>query len=126
MKGSLLLLLALALGGCATVTRLDDVRAVRVPRGCTPVEAVEISNTCWLFLSCLPFASGDPDNPNGCTCRLFANTETVANQMKMLEAEAARVGAARAVNVVTQTTDEPWYLIVFLREKIHTSAVLVK
>ena len=79
-----------------------------------------------LFLSLLPIASGDPDNPDGWTTCFFRDKATVENQVKMLENEAKRVGASRAINVSTTMTDESFLSILFLREKCHTSAVLVK
>lgn len=126
-SGRLLAAAALALSaGCASVSVSDDVGGVRVEGGLEPIESVEVSNTSWLFFACLPIASGDVDNPNGHTCDWFSNTATPANQLKMLQAEADRVGARRALNVTTLTTDEDFFLFVFLRNKIHTSAVLVK
>ena len=123
----LLAMAALALSaGCASVSVSDDVGGVRVEGGLEPIESVEVSNTTWLFLACLPIAGGDVDNPNGHTCDWFSDTATTANQLKMLQAEADRVGARRALNVTTLTTDEDFFLFVFLRNKIHTSAVLVK
>ena len=123
---AIVLFLALALCGCSSVKRLSDFRGVKVEDGLEPIEVVDVYNTNWLFLSLLPIASGDPDNPDGWTTCFFRDTATVANQIKMLEDEAKRVGASRAVNVTTTTTDEEAFLILFLREKYHTSAVLVR
>ncbi len=120
------LFLALGGTGCATVRRMDDCRGVKVEAGQEPIEAVDICNTNWLLLSLLPIASGDPDNPDGWTTAFFRNTVTVENQMRMLEDEARRVGARQAINVATISSDESVFLLLFLREKIHTSAVLVK
>ena len=118
--------LALAPCGCSSVKRISDFRGVKVEDGLEPIEVVDIYNTNWLLLSLLPIASGDPDNPDGWTTCFFRDTATVENQIRMLEDEAKRVGAKRAVNVSTVTTDEVALLILFLREKLHTSAVLVK
>ena len=106
--------------------RITDFRGVKVEDRVEPVELVDISNTNWLFLSLLPIASGDPDNPDGWTTCFFRDTVTVENQVRMLEAEARRVGASRAINVATVSTDEEALLILFLREKFHTTAVLVR
>ena len=112
--------------GCSSVKRIADFRGVKVEDGLEPVEAVDIYNSNWLFLSLLPIASGDPDDPDGWTTCFFRNKATVENQIRMLETEAKRVGAKRAVDVTTTSTDEAAFLILFLREKYHTSAVLVK
>ena len=120
------LVCVLTLCGCSSVKRLTDFRGVKVDSGLEPIEVVDIYNTNWLFLSLLPIASGDPDNPDGWTTCFFRDKATVENQVKMLEDEAKRVGASRAVNVMTTSTDEAAFLILFLREKFHTSAVLVR
>lgn len=122
---SCLLVLA-ALTGCATINRIPMDARVRVEDNQEPIETVEISNTCWHLLSFIPIASGNPDNPNGFGCRAFQNTLTLDSQRRMLQAEIERVGAGKAINVTTVSTDEVCLLILFLREKLHTSAVLVK
>lgn len=128
MRGFLTILLLGALVGCTSVQVQTDFRGVKVEDGLMPIEVVDVYNTNWLFLSLdwLPIASGDPDNPDGWTTCFFRDTATIENQMKMLENEAKRVGASRAVNVATISTDEAAFLILFLREKYHTTAVLVK
>lgn len=115
-----------ALVGCSTtLTRLP---ATKMPSSSDvrPLEVVEISNACLLLLSFLPIASGDPQSPNSWGCTWFEDTTTVENQMRMLEAEASRIGATRAVDVTTLRTDESLFFFLLQREKIHTSAVLVR
>ena len=115
-----------ALVGCSTtLTRLP---ATKMPSSSDvrPLEVVEISNACLLLLSFLPIASGDPQSPNSGGSCWFKDTTTVANQMRMLEAEASRIGATRAVDMKTLRTDESLLLFLLQREKIHTSAVLVR
>ena len=126
MRGLVIAGLAAALCGCSSVRGIADFRGVKVEDGVEPIEVVDIYNTNWLFLSLLPIASGDPDNPDGWTTCFFRDKATVENQIRMLEAEAKRVGASRAINVTTVTTDEAAFLFLFLRERFHTSAVLVR
>ena len=126
MKGLVIAALAVALCGCSSVRGIADFRGVKVEDGVEPIEVVDIYNTNWLLLSLLPIASGDPDNPDGWTTCFFRDKATVENQIRMLEAEAKRVGAGRAINVTTVSTDEAAFLFLFLREKFHTSAVLVR
>ena len=116
----------LCLVGCASVTRLDNCRGMKVEDGLTPIETVEIFNSNWLLLSFIPIASGDPDSPNEETTCPFRDTVTVENQMKMLEAEVRRTGARKAINVMTVSTDETAFMFLLMREKLHTTAVLVK
>lgn len=126
MRSLFMLALVLAVVGCSSVSRRTDFGGVTFEGGQTPVEAVDIFNTNWLFLSLLPIASGDPDNPDGWTTCFFQDTATPATQLKMLEDEAKRVGAKKAINVSTISTDEEAFLFLFLREKYHTTAVLIK
>lgn len=120
------LIFAFILCGCSSVKRLTDFHGVKIEDGLSPIEIVDIYNSNWLFLSLLPIASGDPDNPDGWTTCFFRDKATVENQIRMLEDEAKRAGASRAVNVSTTSTDEAAILFLFLREKYHTSAVLVR
>lgn len=112
----LALSLSLAIG-CTSVYRVDYDNDTR---------QVEVSNTCWLFLACLPIASGDVDNPSGWGCDWFSRTTTVENQMAMLSRESEMFGAKEIDDLVTFTTDEDCLLFVFVREKIHTMATLRK
>ena len=126
MRGLAIAILAVSLLGCSSVRGIADFRGVKVEDGVEPIEVVDVYNTNWLLLSLLPIASGDPDNPDGWTTCFFRDKATVENQIRMLEAEAKRVGAGRAIDVTTVSTDETAFLFLFLREKIHTSAVLVR
>lgn len=111
--------------GCATVEYVPAADPPVSADGMLETGTVVIDNTTWrLFM--LPIASGNPEKPNCCSCRWFRNTGTLENQMKMLEGEAKKHGAGRVVNVSTLTTDEDFMLLILLREKIHTSATLVK
>ena len=124
-RAALLLALAACAGCSTTLTRLPPPRALKTA-GVVPIEAVEVSNANLLLLSFIPLASGDPAAPNAGECCWFTDTLSVANQFQMLEAEAARVGATRAVEVATLKTDESLLFFLLQREKMHTSAILVK
>ena len=125
MRHAALLLALAACAGCTTsITRLPPPPALKTANA-VPIEAVEISNANLLLLSLLPLASGDPEAPNAGAFRWFTDTLTVANQVRMLEAEAARVGATHAVEVATLKTDESLLFFLLQREKMHTSAILV-
>ena len=117
---------AVLLGGCTTITRLDGSICAEKDDGAVPVEAVQVMNTNWLLLSFAPIASGDPEHPDTCTYRWFTNTVTLQNQLDMLEAEVRRAGADRATDVETEINSESAFFFLLQREKIHTSAVLVK
>ena len=117
---------AAVLGGCATVDRLDGKLCEKTYDGMVPVEVVHVMNTNWRLLACIPLGSGNPEIPNRCKCRMFTNTVTLDNQLRMIEAEAKRVGAKRAVDVTSDSSKESVLFFLLKREKLHTSAVLVK
>lgn len=116
----------LCAAGCATVTRIAPGPGARTAEGEEIVETVQVMNTSWSFLCLLPLASGDIDSPDRVSCRPFRDTVSLANQVRMIEAEAGRCGASRAVHVVTYEDDEDVFLLLFLRRKMHTSAALVR
>ena len=126
MKRLAFCVVAAVLGGCATIDRLDGDLCEKTADGQVPLEAVHVMNTNWLLLSFIPLGSGNPDSPNGCSCRLFCDTVTLDNQLRMLEAEASRVGATRADNVISDSGKESVFFFLLKREKLHTSAVLAK
>lgn len=119
------LTLVAMLCGCASVTPLKTPAGMKVD-GVEPIESVEVSNSAWYLFSCIPLFSGDPNSPNVGTCKLFRNTLTLQNQLKMLEDEAKRVGATRAIDVTSVSYEETIFFFVFEHRRGHTSAVLVK
>lgn len=126
MKTSVALLCATLLAGCATVEESTLYHGVTVEPAETPVATLEIQNTCWLVLGCLPLGSGDPLLPNECACRLFVNTATLENNIRMLEKAARDRGAARLANLTSHTSDESKFFILVTRRAIRTSACLIK
>jgi len=126
MRRFLSLVALVILSGCATVTTIAPKEGQLTADGRTVLSTVAVENTDWLFLCLLPVASGDPEEPNRTTCRWFRDTVTLENQMKMIENEAKRIGATQAVDVVSYENDESIVWILFLRRKLHTSAMLVK
>lgn len=117
MKRLLLLFLLVAAGGCASV-RICDAGGRTM---------VDIVNTGWYFLNLIPLASGSPDNPNGHTCKLFRQTTTVENNMKLLDYAMHQNGGYRDYrNLITYATDETVLFILFKRRACHSSAELLK
>ena len=115
MRLAAILAAALALAGCASV-RYCDVGGKNM---------VVVENTGWYFLNVIPLASGNPDKPNKCSCRLFRQTTTLANNMKMLENAAKEHGAVDIVNTNSGWTDESVLFIIFKRHMCQTSAELI-
>ena len=115
MRRALIAIAALALAGCASV-RHCDVGGRHM---------VVIDNTGWYFLNVVPLASGNPDRPNSCSCRLFRQTTTLENNMKMLDREAKERRATGVKNVNSSWTDEAVLFILFKRHMCQTSAELI-
>ena len=121
-----LVLVLLCASGCALVTRLPPEPGAKTPEGEEIVETVQVMNSSWSLFCLLPLASGNVDSPDCVSCIPFRDSVNLKNQMKMIEAEAKRCGATCARHVVTYEDDEDLFLILLLRRKIHTSAILVR
>ena len=116
MKRLLPLLLAAALvSGCATVNYCD--------KGGHTV--VDVTNTGWYLLNFIPIASGNPRRPNDSGCKLFSQTVTLENNMKMLDYALRKRNAKTYKNIVSHTSDENVLIILLKRHACHTSAELV-
>ena len=122
----LLLAVALACSGCATINRANDYHGMGIEDGEAPLETIEIENTGWLLFKCIPLGSGDPLRPNEKTCRFFRNTVTLQNNLEMLEDEMERIGAKRVENLTSRKTDESMFILLLTRRSYHSSAVLLK
>ena len=115
MKRLVLLLSALVFTGCASVHVSHAGK-----------DMVTIENTGWYLFNVIPLASGDADNPNGHTCKLFSDTVTLESNMKLLDYAMDRENAVAVRNLTSFTTEE-YILIILLRRYVyHTSAELVK
>lgn len=118
MKRLLKLFAAVALGctaGCATVN-CSDVGGHKM---------VYIANSGWYLFNVIPIASGNPDCPNECDFKLFKQTTTMANNIKLLDWAVASAGAESYRTQTSYTTDENVLFILFKRHVLHTSAELV-
>ena len=122
----ILLAAVFACSGCATIHRANDYHGMGIEDGEAPLETVEIENTGWLLIKCIPLGSGDPHHPNEKTCRFFRNTVTLQNNLEMLEDEMERVGATRVANLTSRKTDESMFILLLTRRSYHSSAVLLK
>ena len=117
---------ALLACGCTTVLKSKEFGDVKVDGGATPVATVEIENSVWLLLNCIPLASGSPAHPNSYKCRLFRNTVNLPNNMKVLQAELEQEGVTKVANLTSHYTEESYLFFLLARRACHTSAVLVK
>lgn len=116
MKKIFLTLTAAALlSGCATV-RYSEMGDRMM---------VDIENTCWMAFFFIPLASGEPKHPNEETFRLFQNSATLDNNMKMLDSLRQRKGAV-GVRDLTSRFNETSYIFFLKRYSCQTSAELVR
>lgn len=125
MRGIAILLLSAGLTGCASINLCSDFQGVRVEDGHEPVATVEIANSGWYLFNCLPLGSGDPDHPDG-GCRLFTDTVTLDNNLKVLAHALATTGAGGFCNLTSRVTEENYFFILVKHRIYRTSAVLLK
>lgn len=126
MKKAFLSIFAAALAGCATIKRANDYHGALMENGETPIETIEIENTCWLLFAFLPLGSGNPYAPDVCSYTFLQDTATLDNNLMMLKDEANRVNAKRVLNLTSRVTNESLLLFLLTRKACHTSAVLLK
>ena len=116
MKRLLALLgLAVALSGCASIQVCN--------RGGKTM--VDVANTGWYLFNFIPLASGNPEAPNECDCRLFRQTTTLENNTRLLDHAVTAHNAIGVRDVSTFTADECVFIILLKRHIIHTSAELI-
>ena len=120
MKNTLLTLLiavslAALVSGCASVSVATEGK-----------DMVVVENSgCFLFY-CIPLFSGDPDYPNQEVCNWFENTVKVKTNIRLLDEEAARQGAAGVRNLASHQDEEVIFPLIFKRKIYRTSAELIK
>ncbi|MCR5414211.1 MAG: hypothetical protein K6F50_05735 [Kiritimatiellae bacterium] len=112
---AILAALSLLCAGCATVRYTDQ--------GGKPM--VEVTNRGWYLFNLIPLASGNPDLPNECDFRLFKQTTTLENNVRMLDWAATKYHATGIRDVSSYMRDESVFFILLKRHAIHTSAELV-
>lgn len=86
---------------------------------------VDISNSSWLLLNFIPLASGCPEHPDAHHCRLFQNSVTLENNMKLLDYAVRREGAVDFGEIVSHRSDENIFFILLKHRVCHTSAELI-
>jgi hypothetical protein len=126
MKRGALMLLAAFAAGCTTVQYTTVYNGVKVDNGRTPIATVEIENSGWFLFGFIPIASGNPEKPDQCSCRLFSNTVKLENNYRVLERKTKEAGADSIANLTSHWTDESAFVILLKRRACHTSAVLLK
>ena len=108
--------LACALSGCAAYSLSEEGGRL----------TADIENSGWLFCKAVPLFSGDPAAPNRGAFRLFENTVTLENNMKILTSAMHDAGAYRFKNLTSHYTEESIFILLFTHKVYHTSAELEK
>lgn len=126
MKRALAFSLALALMvGCATVQTATEFRGTSVNGNPKPVTSIAIENSGWYIFGVLPIITGDPAHPGPWSFRLFRNTVTLENNIKMLQMKADEFGATNLENLESWTDDNLSIgLFVLGIKSIYTAAVI--
>jgi len=119
-------LILMCLTGCMSVHHTRAFNGIRADGGLEPAEAVEIENSGWFLLNCIPLASGDPVFPNSTACKFFSNTLTVENNLRALRTEMRIAHGTHVANVTSHRTEESVFLFLLSRKACHTSAVILK
>ena len=112
--------------GCASAHVTRSFHGIHVDRGRTPAATVEIENSGWYLLTCIPLASGDYRHPNGGACRWFADTVQLENNMKILGGVMREEGVTDVANLTSHRSDEKYLVFLLARRAYHTSALLLK
>ena len=116
---------ALFLCGCCTVASSHDFRGVKVD-GCeNPVAVLAVENSGWYLFGCLPIVTGNPDNPGH--AKLFSDTVTLENNVKMLVNKAKQENATVVANLTSRVRDDLAIgFFIFGRKQVFTSAVIMR
>lgn len=111
--------------GCSTVESSHDFRGVRVDGNSEPVAVLAIENSGWYLLGFIPIITGNPDKPGG--VKLFSDTVTLENNIKMLTNKAREEKAMTVANLNSRVRDDLAIgLFIFGRKQVFTSAVIMK
>lgn len=115
MRKILAVLMGLVLSGCATIeySQAGDHTMVVV------------SNSSWYFLNLIPIASGNPEKVNQVSTKLFCETATLENNLKILDHISEKYGVKTIKSLKSFWNDESVFIIFMKRHVIHTSAELV-
>ena len=127
MKASLTAVLSAALlaAGCCTVESSHDFRNVNVDGACEPIAVVAIENSGWYLLGCLPIITGNPEKPG--RVKLFRDTVTLENNIKMLADKARQENAGNVANLTSRVREDLAIgFFIFGRKQVFTSAVITK
>ena len=108
--------------------------ALTAAAGCVSVDVntdgganmVVVENEGCYLLGFIPLITGDPDYPNRDVCVLFEDTQTLDTNMKLIEQEAAKQGAAGIRNISSHFFDDPIIYILLKRRVLQTSAELTR
>lgn len=120
-----LALAALLMCGCCTVASSHDFRGTKVDGNENPVAVLAIENSGWYLFGCLPIITGNPDNPGH--VKIFSDTVTLENNIKMLANKAREENATNVANLTSRVRDDLAIgLFIFGRKQVFTSAVITK
>lgn len=107
MKSTASIFLALVFAaGCASIQTSHNFEGVQVDSNTRPISIVAIENYGWYLFGLFPLVTGNPDRPNENSFRLFHDTVTLANNVKMLAEKARTEKATNLANIRSSTRSD--------------------
>ena len=112
---------ALAAAGCANVQTTNRFGAPVGGKDLQPRDSIVVENSGFYLFGVVPLVSGSTENPGGST--LFNNTVTLENNLRLLEAEAAKKGPFVLDGLSSvEDSSSAWSIGIVSRRTITTSA----
>jgi hypothetical protein len=112
---------ALAAAGCANVQTTNRFGAPVGGKEVQPRDSIVVENSGFYLFGVVPLVSGSTENPGGST--LFNNTVTLENNLRLLEAEAAKKGPFVLDGLSSvEDSSSAWSIGIISRRTITTSA----
>ena len=111
----------LAAAGCANVQTTNRFGAAVGGKGLNPRDSIVVENSGFYLFGVVPLVSGSIVNPGGST--LFNNTVTLENNLRLLEAEAAKKGPFVLDGISSvEDSSSAWSFGIVSRKTVTTSA----
>ena len=111
----------LAAAGCANVQTTNRFGAAVGGKGLNPRDSIVVENSGFYLFGVVPLVSGSTVHPGGST--LFNNTVTLENNLRLLEAEAAKKGPFVLDSISSvEDSSSAWSFGIVSRKTVTTSA----
>ena len=126
MKRVLMPLLALACAGCLTSEVSRTMEGVPGDGAMAHSITVDIENSGWYLLNCIPLFCGDPHGLDRCSTTLFRDTLTLQTNLDALCRVIEREQGYALGTVFSHEESESYLTFIVVRHGYHTCATLMK